>query len=389
MAGREEYIVPIDIRIGPRGGLTYNGKGLNGGLEKAVRKELEKIERIEGTVQIVSVPVDAKYLSTKKQGQALGDYLEFIIYDKLIKKFRKENANVTAVEREEARFRALVARAKLTSKEQTIFRQETHAAADLAVNALWDYLELTEKDLKEKIEVEWIGSDDAVGDVSLKIGEKRIMVECKNYSDYFLEKVKGGFIQYFRLSDAEGHFPSPFWKFLKDRGGRFYDVLDPYLAPAWVYTVLTEGFTEYSKEISEGTSTTYGGDGGELLSYLLQKGSKASLEVNQRAIITLDRIKEYGKHSYKVFFNADLQKLDEPSKNKIAMETHLAKIVLSINSSEGKKQDIGKFTIPKESQSVILNNALGRAGGDPSKDGPGWTTNFNFVINKTLLNQIQ
>lgn len=384
MAARDDYIVPIEIAIGKRGGLTFQGKNLNKKLREVVEKELSGIEKTKIAGSVVTVNVDAKYLSTKRMGQTLGEYLEFIVYDKLIKKFQRNGAEVIAIGSEEAKFNALIARAKLTSKTALAFKKQTHEAADQAINAIWDQLELTQEDLKKIVEVEWIGDSNPIGDVSLKIGNKRIMIECKNYSDYFLQNIKSGFIQYFQLSDAEGHFPKQFWVFLKDNG--FYNLKDPSQKDSWVNKVLTKGFIKYSQDISRGTLTSYKGSGAELFSYLLQKGSKASLNVDQRAIITLDRVKA-ANNEYHVFFSADLQKLENLSNIDIEAVEHYAKVSLLMSpQSSAKQQEIGNFTIPTNSQKVIADNSIDS---NPSKDGEGWTTTFNFVINKTLLNQIQ
>lgn len=384
MADSKNYTVPIQVEIGARGGLKISGAYIpkaQKALKEAILNELKKItdKKTQGKIFTVNVNPD---LLPMGMSTAVGDFLEGLVFQGLNNYFISQGASsyesTPTIEAEAKLKRAFQTLQR--SKYQKSFIEETKRQADKAVKMLITQLDISPEKMKQQIELIWEGGSSSEGDLKLIFDGKVIMIECKNYSDYFLDKNKG--ITYFTLADTNGkNFPR-FWRFLKRKGDPVWTHDLGLPTNIWMDNVLGQGFKEYVENLPTKFSE-YSGPSAPVFSYLLQKGSFASKNVDQRALIALDKIGNSGKE-IKLSFNIDIQKLQGIG----YIESIFGYGIQSFYSFyNGKSSELGYFEITQNSQEIIRQNSASLLN-DKTKD-PGWSTTFHFILTKEAINQFQ
>ena len=126
-----------------------------------------------------------------------------------------------------------------------------------------------------------IGGSSSVGDLGFRVGNKRIIVECKFWA---LDQQNPGSVTYFTLSDAAGNFPMQFWAYLKQSGtywpiNRTGKAMRPAPTQGWANVVLGEGFEGYVNMLG-------GGSKQGILNFILAKGGKASAGISGRYLVS-------------------------------------------------------------------------------------------------------
>lgn len=176
---------------------------------------------------------------------------------------------------------------KLSGKEQ-VQLQQAALSAQIAGQNIWNSIlgpkfkeEIQKYGEKAILGAGSIGGSSSVGDLGFKVGDKRIIIECKFWT---LDQQNPGSVTYFTLSDATGNFPMQFWAYLKQSGtywpiNRTGKAMRPAPTQGWANVVLGGGFEGYVNMLG-------GGSKQGILNFILAKGGKASAGISGRYLVS-------------------------------------------------------------------------------------------------------
>lgn len=373
--------IPIQVTIGKKGGVIFNDKYITKLLSKEVMDTFQELGKDAKGNTIGTIWIDKNTLNPKATS-AVGDFLEGLVFQGLNNYFIQQGAAAyTSTVAEIAESRLNAALDKMGKKEsQSKFINETKNVVNQALPQIIQGLGITQDTLKKNIELYWQGGSSSEGDIKLIIGGRTIMIECKNYSEYFLNKNDG--FTYFTLTDTDGkNFPR-FWRFLKRHGDPFWTKDLGLPTNIWMNNILGQGFKEYIESLPVKTSGTYNGPSGALFNYMLQKGSFASKNVDQRAMIALERVGSSGR-DVRASFKVDLERLN----NVDYIESIFGYGVQQYYSfRNGHSIRIATLEIPEKSKEIIKANSVENLTEETAD--PGWVTTFHFVLQKQLFYEL-
>lgn len=351
----------MEVWVGPHGGLKLSAESsayIQGQLKEKILDALgDLVAQTRGRATIQTVTIDVENSKDSRiLGSMAGNYFEYALFEALLKTIGQEASQVDVD-------RAAIPKTVLSeygNAGKKLMEQCHQVAAYVApiIHKEWGF---TEAQLKEELSVEWLGGSGSIGDLKVTLAGRTLMIECKNYKESTIANYG---LTYFTLSDAKDNFPSKFYDYLypspKKHGNLSTD--------KWMNYVLNDGFKKWTSSFASPNTAK------NQLMYFIQKGSHASQEVDQRAIVVLERMT--GGKNITVSVNFDLEQLVK----EITVRRQYSSARIDFQS---KKEPIA-FVEIANLKDIKANSKFE----NPEADGKGWTTVLHMGLNKAFLNRM-